>query len=168
MRPARAGAAFALLTLTTCGGGGGSPSQPTPAAGLSFQPGSPPPGSALTIECPLGRCGTAPLGFSVRAVASSAVPSATVRTRFLDASGRECAFVFAPRQDVAANQAALFSVSRVLLTEAASGLLACAAPFTTTTLDMALLDAAGDGVLNGQAAASYTFVLPAGVALPRS
>jgi len=163
VKPLGAGVALVAIAHAACGGGGRAPSEPTPVAGLSFQAGSPPPGSTLTIECPLGRCGTAPLGFAVRVIAASPVPSATVRTRFLEVSGKECAFVFAPRQDVTVGQAATFSVSRVLVTEAAPGRLACPPPFTTTTVDMALLDAAGNGVLAGQAAASYSFVLPAGV-----
>lgn len=156
--------ALLLLALAACDSGS-APSPLVPPAGLTFEPGTTP-GSSLTLDCFLNRCGSAPLSFSVRVVSTTAVAAATVRSRFLDAGGRECAFVFAPRQDVAAGLPVTFGVSRVLMTETAAGRLACRPPFTTTTVDMGLLDGAGAGVLSGQASASYTFVLPPGVTLP--
>lgn len=165
MRVLRALAPFLALVAAAWIGACGTPVAPSPVTGLDFQPITAP-GTTIALECPLNRCGTAPLSFSVRAVAGSPVAAASVRSRLLEATGRECLFVFAPRQDVLAGQPATFHVERVLVTETAPGQLACPPPFTTTAVDMALLDGTGAIVLTGRASASYVFVLPPGVKIP--
>jgi hypothetical protein len=140
-----------------------SPAAPTTPQGIVFVGSTPGAGGVVTIECPFHHCGDAPLSLSLRVVSSVPVPNATVRSRFLDTTGKECAFVFAtPRQDVAANQPVTFNSTRALLTYASASVLACPPPFTTTTIDANLMSAGNTVVLGTSLTIGYSFVLPPG------
>ena len=149
-----------LPLLVSCGSRS-SPAAPALPQGIVFVGSTPGAGGVVTLECPFHQCGDGPLSLSLRVVSSVAVPNATVRSRFLDATGKECAFVFAaPRQDVAANQTVTFDSTRALLTYASAGVLACTPPFTTTTIDANLMSAGNTVVVGTSLTIGYTFVLP--------
>jgi hypothetical protein len=157
------GAAALVLPLVGSCGSRSSPAAPSPPQGIVFVGSTPGAGGVVTLECPFHRCEDGALNLSLRVVSSEAVPNATVRSRFLDTTGKECAFVFAtPRQDVAANQPVTFDSTRALLTFASAGVLACAPPFTTTTIDANLMSAGNTVVFGTSLTIGYTFVLPPG------
>ena len=157
------GAVAVILPLGVSCGSRSSPAAPAMQQGIAFVGSKPGAGGVVTLECPFHQCGDGPLNLSLRVVSSVAVPSATVRSRFLDPTGKECAFVFAtPRQDVAANQPVTFDSTRALLTYASAGVLACAPPFTTTTIDANLMSAGNTVVLGTSLTIGYTFALPPG------
>jgi hypothetical protein len=157
------GAVALVLPLAISCGSSSSPAAPTLPQGIVLVGSTPGSGGVVTLECPFHLCEDGPLNLSLRVVSSAAVPNATVRSRFLDATGKECAFVFAtPRQDVAANQPVTFDSTRALLTFASAGVLACPPPFTTTTIDANLMSAGNTIVLGSSLTVGYSFVLPPG------
>jgi hypothetical protein len=157
------GAVAVGLPLVASCGSRSSPVAPAMPQGIVFVGSTPGSGGVVTLECPFHQCGDGPLSLSLRVVSSAAVPNATVRSRFLDTTGKECAFVFAtPRQDVAANQPVTFDSTRALLTYASAGVLACPPPFTTTTIDANLMSAGNTIVLGTSLTVGYSFVLPPG------
>jgi hypothetical protein len=144
-----------LLSFCECGS---DPITSGATQGITWLGSTPRSGASLAINCPFA-CNVA-LSFSVRVVYDTDLPDASLTVLFLDANGRRCAYAFSPPQNLVAKTPATFSSAIVHIAVVDQGgrpMPVCGSHFTTTTVEIALINSAQFPVLINQASASYTF-----------
>ena len=148
------------VAVPGCGGGYGSPSgtptptpSPTPAGTIRFLGGTLPPGSTVTVG-PMAGTGHQAQALSLRAGITmlASVPSATVQA-YVRTDARRCMGGGISFQDLAAG------VERVVTPGNMNNPTPpCALPYTTTQVEIEVLDASGRLVLTDRFPAVYNFV----------